>query len=370
MPDGWVLDRVAGLVESQGEVIVSAFRRAPLGAATRQLLALPLSGAREPRVLADGSGWSSAEVAEATGYWVHSRSTATEPTRRTLRHLDGSEVAKLPADAELAPELAALPAPAFLEIETAGGARLPAQIVYPAGFDPSRKYPVVMFHYGGPASQVVVDRWGGGRGLWLRWMASRGYVALAVDNEASVFFGKAGEDRLHRRFGELELAGQKAAVAWLAERGWADTSRVGLWGWSGGGTHTLYALFHSPGTWRAGVAGAPVTDWRLYDSIYTERYFGTPADNPDGYRDSSPLTAAGNLADALLVVHGTADDNVHPQNTVQLVDALVEAGKPVEMMLYPGHSHGVRGAANRDFYRRMTGFFDRHLRAAEPATQP
>jgi dipeptidyl-peptidase-4 len=210
---------------------------------------------------------------------------------------------------------------------------------------------------------VVANRWGGARNLWLRWLASRGYLAFQLDNQASLYFGKRGEDRLHRRFGELELAGQLAGVAWLRARGDADLARVGLWGWSGGGFNTLYSILHRPGVWRAAVAGAPVTDWRLYDSIWTERYLDLPADNPDGYRDSSPLGVADRLADALLVVHGTGDDNVHPQNSIALMKALVKADMPFEDAIYPDEKHGFKPGAIRHFYRRMTDFFDRHLGA-------
>jgi dipeptidyl-peptidase-4 len=192
-------------------------------------------------------------------------------------------------------------------------------------------------------------------------MAQRGFGVLMVDNRASVFFGKAGEDRVHRRFGEVNLAAQRAGVAYLAAQPWADPTRIGLWGWSGGGSNTLYCLLRSPGTWRSGVAGAPVTDWRYYDTVWTERYLDHPDDNPDGYRDSSPVTHAGELRDRLLIVHGTADDNVHPQNTMALAHAWVEAGIPFEIAVYPGQTHGIKDAAARHFYERMTEFFERTL---------
>jgi len=224
------------------------------------------------------------------------------------------------------------------------------------------RHPVVMFHYGGPGSQVVVDRWDPrGRGLWHKLMAQRGFGVLTVDNRASVFFGKPGEDRVHRRFGEVNLAAQRAGVEYLKAQPWADPTRIGLWGWSGGGSNTLYCLLRSPGTWRSGVAGAPVTDWRYYDTVWTERYLDHPDDNPDGYRDSSPVTHAGELRDRLLIVHGTADDNVHPQNTMALAHAWVEAGIPFEIAVYPGQTHGIKDAAARHFYERMTEFFERTL---------
>jgi dipeptidyl-peptidase-4 len=240
------------------------------------------------------------------------------------------------------------------------GVRLPARWLQPANFDAKKRYPAIMFHYGGPASQVVSNSWDRHRGLWHRWMSERGYVVLMVDNEASTFFGKRGEDRVHRNFGPLELAGQLAGVEYLKSIAWVDSTRIGIWGWSGGGANTLWALFHSPGTWKAGVAGAPVTDLRFYDSIWTERYMDTPQSNPEGYKSGSAINAATALADALLVVHGTGDDNVHPQNSIVLIDKLVNAGIAPEDAL--SREARLRAGRLKHFYTRMTEFFDCHLK--------
>ncbi|GMU65177.1 MAG: peptidase S9 [Acidobacteriota bacterium] len=363
LPAGWALDRLIEMVAPTGRAIVSAHPTGPLGAAGRQLLALDIEGRNPPEILTARDGWHDAVVAPATGAHVAEWSDQHTPVERRLVAADGRELATLPGGLELPVELATLPRWRILEIPGPEGSSLPAAVIEPGAGAAVGPRPVVTFHYGGPASQMVVDRWGGNRGLWLRWMASRGYLVLVVDNQASRYFGKRGEDRLHRRFGELELAGQLAGVEWLRARGDADVTRLGLWGWSGGGFNTLYSILHRPGVWRAAVAGAPVTDWRLYDSIWTERYLDSPADNPDGYRDSSPLGIADRLADALLVVHGTGDDNVHPQNSIALMKALVEADKPFEDAIYPDEKHGFKPGANRHFYRRMTDFFDRHLGA-------
>jgi dipeptidyl-peptidase-4 len=268
---------------------------------------------------------------------------------------------------------ASLPSWRIFEMPAGEGSEgpLPAAMLLPAGVSApdaaaagGAKHPVIMYHYGGPGSQVVADRWPfRGRGLWHHMMAQRGYGVLTVDNRASVFFGKAGEDRVHRRFGEVNLEAQRAGVRYLESLPWADASRVGLWGWSGGGSNTLYCMLESPGTWRAGMSGAPVTDWRYYDTIWTERYLDHPDDNPDGYRDSSAVTHAEKLADRLLIVHGTADDNVHPQNSMALAKVWTEAGIPFEMAIYPGETHGFRDAASRHFFERMTEFFERTLAA-------
>ena len=255
----------------------------------------------------------------------------------------------------------ALPAWRFFQIDGADGAKLPAAILEPLG-DDGTKAPAIMYHYGGPASQVVANRWSTrGRALWHKMMAQRGYAVLLVDNPGSNYFGKRGEDLLHRRFGEINLAAQLAGAAYLKGLDSIDPDRIGLWGWSGGGANTLYSILRSPGTWAAGMSGAPVTDWQLYDAIWTERYLDHPQDNEAGYRSSSAITHADRLATPLLVVHGTGDDNVHPQNTLALLNELVKNGTPVEVAIYPRQKHGFRGISSRHFYERMTEFFERYL---------
>lgn len=376
------------LVED-GEVFATAHGTGTMGAARRRLLRIRFgdgaSLAPEIQELAgDGlgaRGWHGARVAPGGRFLLHRWSHADDPGWERIEALDrngdAGDRAAGPVTAELpsrppAYDPAALPSWRFLEVPGPDGTALPAALLEPAGAgggtdgegaEPPRTRPVIMYHYGGPGSQVVVDRWSTrGRALWHKMMAQRGFGVLMVDNPASAFFGKAGEDLQHRRFGEVNLAAQRAGTAYLEGVPWADPDRVGLWGWSGGGTNTLYSLLRSPGTWRAGVAGAPVTDWRYYDTIWTERYLDHPEDNPEGYRASSPRTHAAELRDRLLIVHGTADDNVHPQHTMALIHDWTEAGIPFEVAIYPGEKHGFGDAASRHFYERMTAFFERTLR--------
>lgn len=364
------LDAVLEVAEDPGggRVVFTSFPPGELGAKDRRVAAVSLAGG-EPVPWTEGEGWHGATVAETSGRWVHDWSTVDTPPRVVVREVDGTEIAPLPLR-EPSFDTAALPRHRFFTLDGPDGAKLPAMILEPAvGVGDGERHPALMYHYGGPASQVVANRWGG-RLLWHKLMAQRGFAVLAVDNVASTYFGKRGEDRQHRRFGPLNLAAQQAGVEYLKGLGWVDGSRIGLWGWSGGGTNTLYCLFHSPGTWAAGMAGAPVTDWHLYDTIWTERYLDHPQDNAEGYRDSSPITRADQLADRLLVVHGTGDDNVHPQNTLALAAKLVKAGKPFEDAVYPRQKHGFRGAAEKHFYTRMTRFFEEALAAPPPPTLP
>ncbi|HEX2163082.1 MAG TPA: DPP IV N-terminal domain-containing protein [Thermoanaerobaculia bacterium] len=367
----WSVTSLDAVDEERGRVLFTSFGPGPLGAARRRVATVPLAAGPDDEVTADltvltpEEGWHSATAADGGRSWVHTWSDADTPPRMAIRDLAGRAVAALPSRPPVF-DPAALPAWRFFTLAGPDGVELPARTLDPATRPAGGEVPALMYHYGGPGSQVVVDRWGGVRDLWHKRMAQRGYAVLAVDNQASIFFGKAGEDRLHRRFGPTNLAAQRAAAAWLAGHDWIDGDRIGLWGWSGGGSNTLYCLFNAPGTWRAGVSGAPVTDWRLYDTIWTERYLDHPDDNAEGYVLSSPITYASKLEDRLLVVHGTADDNVHPQNTIALAAKLVSAGKPFEDAVYPRQKHGFRGPSSRHFYERMERFFDEALRRPDP----
>ena len=360
---------VTALLETADDgswVVYSAYSTTSLGAATRKIYSVSTAGG-EPVELTLEEGWNSALVAPESGHFVHRRSTADRPETVVVRDRHGAVIAELPSEGPTGYDPEELPSWEFLEIEGPDDSLLPAALLKPADFDPSVSYPVIMYHYGCPASQVVADRWGSrGRGLWHKMMAERGYVVFSVDNGGSLFFGKHGEDRAHRRFGEGNLAAQLAGFEYLTSQSWVDAERIGLWGWSGGGSNTLYAMLRSPGTWAAGMAGAPVTDWHLYDTIWTERYLDHPEDNPDGYIASSAITYAADLADPLLLVHGMGDDNVHPQNSLVLMQKFVEAQVPFEQAIYPQQKHGFRGAYSRHFYERMTEFFDRHLGSVPP----
>jgi dipeptidyl-peptidase 4 len=356
----WAVTSLDAVDPVSGWVTYTRHGNGPLGAARRVVERVKLDGSGRETVV-DKPGWNAVEVAPVTGHWVHVFSTADRPETVGLHRRDGHHVHLPGRPAVYDPTV--LPSWELFQLDGPDGQKVPARMLKPPGFEPRKPYPVVMYHYGCPASQTVVDRWDGrGRDLWHKMMAERGYVVLTVDNGTSVFFGKDGEDRAHRHMGAINLATQKAAAEWLKTQEWVDGDRIGIWGWSGGGSNTLGALLGSPGTWRAGVSGAPVTDWRLYDTIWTERYLDTPQDNPEGYRLSSPLFMADRLQDSLLIVHGTSDDNVHPQNTFVMAHALVEAGKPFEMAIYPGQDHSIGDAAERHFYEKMTAFFDRELR--------
>jgi len=363
-PEGWCLTSLDGFDADAGWLVFTAYSTGELGAAERHVFRTDLAGG-PATPLDDTAGWHEALVAD-NGWWLHTHSTADSTPRLEIRHVDRTLARGLPA-ASPRYDRSQVPVTEIFTIPGPDGVRLPAQLVRPPGAEPTSKLPVLMYHYGGPASQVVENHWPvGERYAWHKWLAMHGYAVFSVDNQASRYFGKAGEDRLYRRFGELELAAQLAGVEYLKGLPWVDGGRLALWGWSGGGANTLYSVLHSPGTWKAAIAGAPVTDWRLYDAIWTERYLDRPADNPDGYKASSAITSASTLEDTLLVIHGTADDNVHPQNTFNFIDELMDAGAVFEVHVLPNETHAT-GRMSRprraSFYGRMTDFLDRNLKS-------
>lgn len=229
----------------------------------------------------------------------------------------------------------------FVKIPTSDGLfNMPATITYPVNFDPAKKYPVIFTIYGGPDSKNVYNRW---TGYNASWYANKGIITFRVDHRGSGQFGKKGLDYLHRNLGKWEILDYADAVKWLRTKPFVDPERIGITGGSYGGYMTCMALTKGAAFWTHGYAASSVTDWRLYDNVYTERFMDTPADNPDGYREGSALTFAKDLKGKLYLVHGDVDDNVHMQNTVYLISKLQDLQKPFGLMIYPGNRHGIGG---------------------------
>jgi dipeptidyl-peptidase-4 len=231
----------------------------------------------------------------------------------------------------------------FFTVDVGGGVALDGWMMKPKTFDPSRTYPLLVFVYGEPASQTVLDRWGGNRALFHRALANDGFVVVSVDNRGTPApKGAAWRKVVYGAIGDLSSKEQAAAArALIARHPFIDGNRVAVWGWSGGGSSTLNAMFRFPDLFKVGVAVAPVPDQRLYDTIYQERYMGLPQQNAEGYRLGSPITFAEGLKGRLLIVHGSGDDNVHYQGTERLVNRLVALGKPFDLMVYPNRSHAI-----------------------------
>ncbi len=242
------------------------------------------------------------------------------------------------------------------EIPARDGFTLPGMMIRPPDFDASRRYPVLCHVYGGPMTPKVQDAWGGSIHAWHHMLAQRGSIVWVLDNRSSSGRGAVASWPIYRRFGQMELSDLEDGIAWLTSQRYVDPGRLGIWGWSFGGYLTAYAMTHSE-LFRMGIAGAPVTDWRLYDSIYTERYMAHPSGNPDGYRDSSVLEAADKLHGKLLILHGTMDDNVHIEHSMRLVHKLQQAGKDFETMFYPQSKHKIENPEQLYHMQRvMTNF--------------
>jgi len=237
-----------------------------------------------------------------------------------------------------------------------------ASMIKPTRFDPNKKYPVLIYVYGGPHAQVIRKAFGGSRQLWHQMLAEKGYIIFSMDNRGAWGRGHDWEKVIYKNMGKTELSDQLQGVKYLKSLPFVDSTRIGIWGWSYGGYMTLYSLTHSK-AFRTGVSVAPVTDWRDYDTIYTERYMSLPQDNPEGYRNSSPVFAADSLNGKLLLVHGTGDDNVHMQNSIQMIDRLIDAGKQFNLMFYPNQKHGIGAAADRlHLFKLITRFLDENLK--------
>ncbi len=228
----------------------------------------------------------------------------------------------------------------FVNVKTRDGFNMEAMMIKPPDFDPSKKYPVWSYTYSGPQAPQVRNAWGGTTYMWHQMLAQKGYIIWLCDNRTASSKGVNSAWPVYKNFGELELRDLEDGFAWLKSQPYVDGSRIGLWGWSYGGFMTSYALTHSQ-TFKIGIAGGTVADWRDYDSIYTERYMATPQNNPEGYKQSSPVHAAKDLHGKLLLVHGAIDDNVHMANTIQFLYELQKAGKQVQLMVYPKSRHGV-----------------------------
>jgi dipeptidyl-peptidase-4 len=319
--------------------------------------------------ITQGAGVHGVEIAADATVFVDSFSAQDIPPQVGLYRIDGSRIAWIEENAldgahPYAPFRTAHRPSEFGVLPAEDGQALHYRLMLPEGFSPDKRYPVLVYVYGGPMGQQVLNDWPAPVEHWLQIMAQRGCVVFTLDNRGTGYRGRAFDDPIYRRLGRAEVADQLAGVAWLKQKPWVDPARIGVFGWSYGGYMTQMLLFHAPGTFAAGVSGAPVTDWALYDTHYTERYMGTPQDNAEGYRESNTLSWCDRLKDPLLVVHGMADDNVLFTHSTALFAKLQAQNRPFEMMTYPGAKHSlvrVPGTGQHCLHA-VTRFLERYLR--------
>lgn len=346
---------IDGVDEQSGTVFFTANKG---DARQQQLFSVKLDGSAAQGISTE-EGHYSVEFADDGKHYVEHYSNSLQPPQASVcaagkscqKIWEGRSVAEYD-----------LVAPKYLDFKADDGTPLYGYLMLPPNADPSQKIPLIVFVYGGPAGQTVMKAWGGTTTLFHQMLAKEGFAIFSLDNRGSPNRGKKFSASLRKQFGGIELNDQLTGLDQLyAQYPQLDRSRTGIWGWSNGGSMTLYALTHSD-RFKVGVSVAPVTSQRNYDSIYTERYMGLPKENASGY-DNSIVSAAGKLHGSLLLVHGTSDDNVHFQNTIQMTDALIKAGKQFRLMLYPNKTHGIAGpGARTQLFHMMEDFWNKELK--------
>lgn len=362
----WVVDGLEAVDEQAGKVYFTATKDAPT---QKHLYTVPLAGGTIERLTAE-PGFHAISFARNASVYVDSWSNVTTPPQIALHRADGRKLATLVHNDPRDPDH---PFHAYLAdyrpvefgtlVAADGRTELHYRLIKPAGFDPARQYPVMVYVYGGPATQTVLDAWPGrADGMFDQYLAQHGYVVFSLDNRGTPRRGRDFGGALYGRQGTVEVDDQLRGVAWLKAQPWVDPARIGVQGWSNGGYMTLMLLAKHSEAYACGVAGAPVTDWGLYDSHYTERYMNLPAANPDGYREARVASHLDGLTAQLLLLHGMADDNVLFTNSTSLMAELQARGKVFELMTYPGAKHGLSGKAALHRYKTAAAFIDRCLK--------
>ena len=360
----YVVKAVYGYDEQTGDTYYAAN---PNGALEQQVMVTHANGKTEQ--LSAKAGVNRAIFSKNFKYFINIWSDVDHPTQYTLCQNNGKTLLTLIDNQELLEKLAGydLGKKEFFTFKTSEGVELNGWMVKPKDFNPAKKYPVIMYQYGGPGNQQVLNQWGigisGNGALLEQYLAQEGYICVCVDNRGTGGRGAAFEKCTYLRLGELEARDQVETALWLGQQSYVDKERIGIWGWSYGGWNTLMSMSEGRPVFKAGVAIAPPTCWRYYDSIYTERYMRTPKENQKGYDEVNPIYRAAQLHGDLLICHGLADDNVHYQNTAEYVEALVQADKDFRQLVYTNRNHGISGGNTRNhLFRQAINHFNATLK--------
>jgi len=361
LTDGeWEVTDYYGFDQRTGRIYFQSSER---GSIYRDVYSVSSKGRNKVR-LTQAKGTHSATFSADFTYFINAFSNSTTPYLFSLHNaLDGEKLREIKNNNALREKLNQyeISPKEFSTIEV-NGEELNMYMIKPANFDPEKSYPLLMHQYSGPGSQQVADRWGGANDYWHQMLAQQGYIIASVDGRGTGLKGRDFKKVTQRELGKYEVQDQTAAAQKLAALPYIDSKRIGIWGWSYGGFMSSNCLFQSPDTFSLAIAVAPVTSWRFYDTIYTERYMETPQTNPDGYDNNSPISHVQGLKGDFLLVHGSADDNVHVQNTMRLIEALVQANKQFEWLIYPDKNHGIYGGNTRlHLYTKMTSFIKQNL---------
>jgi dipeptidyl-peptidase-4 len=362
----WEVSNVYGVDEKNNLIYYQAGEGSHL---ERQVYQIGLDGSNK-KAIAANKGWNNAQFSSTYDYYVIDHATANTPPTYTVFARSGAQVRMIEDNAalrQLQKDYGVQPVE-FFKFSARGNTELYGWNIKPANFDPTKRYPVLMFLYGGPGSQEVKETWRGQNYWWFQYLAQQGYLIACVDNRGTGGRGEEFKKMTYLQLGKYETEDQLEAARYLGKLRYADPARIGIFGWSYGGFMSSNCLFKGEGVLKAAIAVAPVTNWKWYDNIYTERYMRTVDENPNGYQLNSPINFTEKLNGNYLLVHGMGDDNVHFQHTAELVNALVESDKQFDTYFYPNRNHGIYGGNTRfHLYKKMTDFLNEKLKGVEVA---
>ncbi|WP_298115952.1 S9 family peptidase [Flavobacterium sp.] len=334
------------------------------GSILRDVYKISLDGKKKVK-LSSQVGTNAATFSPDFTYFINTYSSATVPPMYTLNSSkDGKQAQEIVNNTTLVDKLKKydLPTKEFFELTTEKGHKLNAWMIKPKDFDASKKYPVFMYQYSGPGSQEVANNWLDTNDMWFMMLSQQGYIIACVDGRGTGYKGAAFKKCTQKELGKFEVEDQIDAAKVIGNYAYVDKSRIGIFGWSYGGFMSSNCLFKGADVFKMAIAVAPVTNWRFYDSIYTERYMTTPQENASGYDDNSPINHVSKLKGNFLLIHGTADDNVHVQNSMQMIEALVQANKQFDWAIYPDKNHGIYGGKTRiQLFNKMTNYIKEKL---------
>ena len=355
----WDVDEFHGMDTKTGRIYFTSSANGPMNRDFRWTNVKGKSGVFD----LEKSGWHSITMIKGFQYFIDNFSTVSSPPRISLYDINGKQVKVLEDNNALKERLKAYKFSevnfSYLEIN---GQKISTWRVNPLQMDGDKKYPVLQYVYGGPGSQTVVNRWGGAYYFWFQYLASQGYVVVSADNRGTGFMGEKFKKCTYLQLGNLETQDQIGVAKLLSQDNNIDSSRIGMFGWSYGGYMSSLAITKGNETFKTAVAVAPVTNWRFYDNIYTERYMQRPQENANGYDDNSPINHVKNIKGNYLIIHGTADDNVHYQNAVEMIDAMIRANKKFDSEIYPNRNHGIGGGITRlHLFERISNFLLENL---------
>jgi dipeptidyl-peptidase-4 len=357
----WEVTNYYGFDEKTNTVFYQSVEN---GSINRDVYSINLNGKNKLR-LSKTTGTNAATFSPNFQYFINTFSSATQPTTYTLNEAKtGAQVQVIEKNEDLAAKLKGynLPSKEFFVLKTAKGNELNAWILKPKDFDASKKYPVFMYQYSGPGSQQVNNDWNSNDDYWFQMLAQQGYIVACVDGRGTGFKGAAFKKVTQKELGKYEVEDQIDAAKVIGNYPYVDKNRIGIWGWSFGGFMASNCIMKGNDVFKMAIAVAPVTNWRFYDSIYTERYMQTPQENASGYDENSPINHVAKLKGKFLLIHGSGDDNVHVQNSMQMMEAMIQANKQFDSQIYPDKNHGIYGGKTRiQLFNKMTNFIKENL---------